>query len=174
LTSYLFGASAEGFSTTDFAFASGEGSPFPGCMFADGTVTPFDYVQSDKTGVSIPVTIGNPLSFRCRVKGNPPTNPFSLWSVGMVVDGLGTCLKNGADILFTDGDTGWFIVEGSISTNGTVTSVSIRIGGDPSIDDFMTEIYFDSIYIAESPPESGPYDLFQSEGGIPGAVMVTT
>jgi hypothetical protein len=52
---------------------------------------------------------------------------------------------------YTDNDTGWFLVSGTVSMAGTITTVSMRLGEVVGIP-WALEMYFDTIYIAESPP----------------------
>lgn len=174
MTSWLFDSNLEGWSMTAgnapaIAWNGANGSPFPGCIFADGSVTPFKYLEVSLTGLSIPVLIGDPLSFRVRLTGsNPGGNcAFPVYNGGF----LGSAF-NASNPPFVGGDTGWVEVTGTISSNGTVAAVYLRVGTPLGIDT-LTGVYLDSIYLAESPP-GGPFDLARSAGGIPGSVMVVS
>lgn len=166
MAKFSFDWTSEGFS--NFTFVGDVGQP-PGCMRYTGH---FNYAESYKTGLSIPVEPGDHLSLRCRVVRDPNYDYFNMYSVGLVADGLGECLKVGSDITFTDNDSGWFLVSGSIHTAGTVTALWVNFGanngGEPP---FMLAAYFDSIYVAESPLPDITFNLTHSRGGIPGKIL---
>ena len=146
MANYTFDTTAEGWTTTDFAWNGANGNPNLGCLFADGSVTPFDYVLSDKTGVSISVGEGDNISFRVRLTGGLD---FSM-SVALVAFGGETqsAFMTIAPEDFIDGDTGWLFVSNTFSSADTITSLSIRVG-NPDLADTLTGAYVDSFYIGE-------------------------
>ena len=171
MSSYTFDFSAESWSTVEFAWNGANGSPFPGCMFADGSVTPFDYVESELTGLSFPVTLGDNISWRVRLTGSLDGAVSGVSLVVTTNIGNSFAFKTAGDITFTDSDTGWFLVTGTIAASGTVQIIEARIG-DPSMADNLTGAYFDSVFVTDTP--TGMFELIQSAGGIPGAIMVTS
>lgn len=146
MTSWLFASDNESWGTADFSWTGAAGSPALGCMFANGAVTPFDYVTSARTGLSIAVAEADPLSFRCRFTKSGEIGSFT----ASLVTGLGTCFADFDETSFSSDDTGWVVVEGAITSAGTVEAAEIRLG-NVDISDVLTGAYFDSVYIAEAP-----------------------
>lgn len=156
MTHYTFNFNNETWGTADFQWYGGDGSPSLGCMWADGSSVAFDAVSTAISGVSIPVDVDDPLSFRVRITGDWSSVSNS-WSAALVISGglvAGNCTKLGGDFTFTDNDTGWVEVTGAVTTAGTVTGVTFNMG-DPALSDWITGVYLDSVYIAETPP-TGP------------------
>lgn len=153
MTHYTFDANNESWGTADFQWSGADGSPSLGCMATSGTIAPFNYKTSAISGLSIPVTMGDILTFKCKITGQPDSNS---WSAALAITGAaGTCFMNAADMPFSGGSTNWFEVSGSVGGSGTVTTVTISIG-NPIIGNQITQAFFDSVYVAESPPSTTP------------------
>lgn len=146
MTHWNFSSGAETWGTAGtMAWTGAAGSPSLGCMWRDGGTAPFDYCESIITGISIPVIVGDLLSFRFRLKGTSAEGASGVALSG----GAGRIASIAAgDIVFTGGDTGWVYVEGTVTTGGTITTLTMRMG-DPSFDSNFTAAYFDSVFAAE-------------------------
>lgn len=147
MTQYTFSSGAEGFAGTDFAWTGSEGSPLLGCM---ARVTPITVTGGiANSSVSIPVTAGDPISFRFRMDGTAAANNdivFSVQQGGVGV--IGSVSVAGADIPFADGSSGWLLRAGTISTGGTADALVVNAGdGSPG---GIAALYIDSIFVAET------------------------
>lgn len=150
MASYLFNANADGWSGTGFAWVASEGSPGLGCL---GRVTTFTIASVANGAVSIPVTSGQPISFRFRMDGAAdPNNAIALVvkqggaTIGSIV------ISNGNDIPFSGGSSGWLYYSGTISTSGTADLVGVNVGNGSA--NGITAVYIDSVYVAETPPSA--------------------
>jgi hypothetical protein len=148
LTHYTFNSNAEGFTGTDFAWNGAEGSPLLGCL---ARTTTFTNASVASPAVSIPVTAGDPISFRFRMDGT--ASGFNTVAMSVKQGGVPLGLidiPNGDDIPFVDGGTssGWLLRAGTVHTSGTVDLVGVVFGnGSPN---GISAAYVDSIFVAET------------------------
>jgi len=170
MTNYLFAGSAEGWAGTDFTFVSDDGDPAPGCLNRTGS---FGTALVSITGLSIDVSSNFYLGFRTKYAG-------ILASIGggaikiVAKDGSNNVMGT---VAFFGGNPG--VVEGvwmegfdNFATTATVVvTLEMSVIGSGNS---LTDVWFDSVYIAEIPPVSGPFDFIQSAGAIPGSIMVST
>lgn len=148
MTQYTFSSGAEGWAGTGFAWTGSEGSPLLGCM---ARVTTFTNASVASPAVSIPVTAGQPISFRFKMAGTANANNAIAMTVkeGGVTIGL-INIPNGDDIPFVDGGTssGWLLQSGTINTSGTADLVGVTVGNG-SVNG-ISSVFVDSIFVAET------------------------
>ncbi len=166
---WLFNSAAESWTGFSIVWISDEGSPGLGCIGREGASAAA--TAASIIGQSISVVVGDRIYFRFRLTGfNPSCSGLadgSMQCYNSVGTLLGQCSINGQPM--PGDDSGWIAVAGAISTTGTVATVTVAAGcGFGSWDN----VYYDTIYVAETPPSI--FDLVQSAGGGPGSVMVTT
>lgn len=150
MTQYLFNSDMEGWSSVQLVtWISDEGSPAVGCL---GRESSFEAAGATIGSLSLPVSMGAAFSCRARLMGTLDLD-FGSGGVEMrVISQFGTVLGLASvaaeDMTFTDGDTGWFQVNGTIGTAGTAFTLSVSAGY--SSPPFFTTAYFDSVLLNQS------------------------
>lgn len=167
MTHYLFGASAEGWSTTDVTFNGADGYPSPGCLSYEN-VAPFTTKTTIITGLSISLTFASDLAFATKFTGT--LSAFN-GSISLAAyDASNNLLAAGSLTTGSISPGVWKVGYGIVSTEGTAAKLEMKVVG---ANNALTGIFFDSVYVNETFPTVNA-DYIESSGGIPGSIMVTT
>jgi hypothetical protein len=119
--------------------------------------------------LSIACADNDPAQFRYRVIAT--TGDFGYFNMSLTASGdvtLNVSEQSETPIEFPF-DSGWQIVSGTISGTGTITGLTLTAGAQS--DGVQATIYFDSVYVAES-PGGVVYTYRHSATGLPGTVAI--
>lgn len=150
MANYTFGANQQGWTLDAGAEWTGAAGNPAGCLYMSNILE-----GAHISGLSIPVGVGDPVSYDYRV--------VITSLAGTVTGGLSVGLGPATQFDFTIApgysvpyDSGWQHFDGVMADAGTITGLSLgqdsSAGGD-------VEIYYDNIYVAESPPVGDQFRL---------------
>ena len=148
MANYTFPSNNQSWSTAEFVWTSGDGSPSLGCMsgYAGGAE-----ITSSLGSLSISTADNDPVQFRYRVTSN--SGDFGYFNITLTGTGTGasfTVTEQSEIPIAFPFDSGWILVQGNVTGSGTITALSFSAG--PQSDGVAGTIAFDAIYVAESPP----------------------
>jgi hypothetical protein len=154
MVNYNFGLSAEGWSGMTWEVSVG--SPLGGALVAGfGTPTNDFGVNSGGASIgslSIPVALDDPFSFRVRVINDDGSGDSGDVTVSLTANGTYQVSDQFSIVSGVPFDSGWVYLSDVFPGSDTITDLAFAAtASEPGV---LFAVYFDSVYVAESPPTS--------------------
>jgi len=155
------------------AWDGSDGDPGIGCMSGFMPGTPSSTNSTAITGLSIPVTLGDPVSMHVKFAGTVGYTDQNFQAKFRVTIGSSQIVVT-IDYGPVTGvvDSGWLLAAGTIPATGTLTGASVTFSINSGLEEPLLKVFADSLYVVDLDPAIASFGFTRSAGGVPGAVMV--